>query len=367
MARNSQGIVDSFDVESVLAQHGNDGPKFTFIVPTDVAGSNESVSILTLKNQIREAKNYLIGSGMREADADSFLTPVTELLKDSSYWRLQSRSLAVFLAEGFFLTVRMPIELGDSLTIGETFHLLPFVPVLASDRKLYVLALAKNSVRLFTTTRNVIEELPLENIPASFDDVIDELPERVVDVRSGSAGTHGTPSFQGPDGDADLALLEKYIHAVGQAVGVRLGTARSQQLVLASVAEYLPLFTAACPYPAIFDGVIAGNPERALPDDLRSAAWQLVNNHEANREAQEHENAVSLAHAGRGSFDVAEIARAAAEGRIDTLFVPRDTAAITDESTRHRLNQAIIDTIATGGILRTLGVTDRDALAIFRY
>ena len=113
--------------------------------------------------------------------------------------------------------------------------------------------LAKNSVRLFDSTRNVIEELPLEDIPGSFDEVVEERPERVIDVRAGSAGTQGTPSYHGPDGDVDRQMTEEFIYAVGQAVGGRLGKARSQILVLAAVEEYLPIFKEFCPYPAIFD------------------------------------------------------------------------------------------------------------------
>ena len=71
----------------------------------------------------------------------------------------------MFVAAGFFQAVRLPIELAESLSIDEDFNILPLAPVLASDRKLYILVLAKNSVRLFDSTRNVIEELPLEDIP----------------------------------------------------------------------------------------------------------------------------------------------------------------------------------------------------------
>src|SRR5690606_15194596 len=123
----------------------------------------------------------------------------------------------VYLADDFFAPMRLPIELPANMTVGESFNVLPAAPVLASDRNIYILALARNGVRLFDSSRNVIEELPLKNIPASFDEVVDELPERVVDVRASAAGAHGVPSFQGPDGDADRALLEKFIHAVGQA------------------------------------------------------------------------------------------------------------------------------------------------------
>lgn len=367
MTRNSQGIVDSLDFSSVLEQQTTEGVKVTFTVQTDVTGQTDSKSVLTLKNLVRDAKNKLAEEGLAAAEAAEFLSPVTALLDDSSYWRLQSRGLIVFMANDFFLAVRVPIELSDGLTVGENFNLLPLAPVLASDRKLYVLALAKNGVRLFDSTRNVIEELPLENIPASFDEVIDELPERSVDVRAGAGGTDRAPIFQGAGGDIDRALLEKYIHAVGQGVGTRLGTARSQPLVLAAVAEYLPIFKSACPYPAVFDRVIPGNPERAEPDDLRSAAWQLINDQEISRETDEQDHARSLAHAGKGSFELADIVQAAEEGRVDTLYVPRGEGQLSDGDSKTLANQALLATLKTSGTLRTLGAMDSHCLATFRY
>ena len=181
MEHQSQGIVDALDFRTVLEHEDGHGTKFTFIVPTDVTGSGAKLSVLELKNQLREARTALTEQGKTEAEVTHFLSPVSDLLEDSSYWHLQSRSLVVFLTEGFFLPVRVPVQLPGRLTVGEHFDLLSLAAVLASDSKLYVLALTKNSVRLFNSTRNAIEELPLENIPSSFEEVIEELPERVVD------------------------------------------------------------------------------------------------------------------------------------------------------------------------------------------
>lgn len=367
MTQNSQGIVDSLDFSSVLNSARTDEPKLTFTLPTDVTGADAKLSALTLKNQLREAQTLLEARGLGPVEARALLDPVTALVEDSSFWRLQSRGLVVFAARGFHHVVRVPIQLQESLTIGERFNLLPLAPVLASDRKCYVLALAKNTVRLFDSTRNTIEELPLENIPASFDEVIEELPEKEVDMRAGAGAQGGAPISHGTGGNIDLMLLEKYIHAVGQAVGERLGTARSQPLVLAAVAEYLPIFKAACPYPAIFDGIVAGNPEHTLPDDLRSAAWKLLNDSETANEAEEEDRARSLAHNGRGAFDLAEIAKAAEEGRVATLFLPRDDLQIAADDTRALANRALIDTLNNSGVLRTLGVIDGEALATLRY
>ena len=367
MTHHSQGTVDTLDFGPVLERQGKGGVKITFTVHTEVSGQDDKLSMLTLKNQLKDAKTQLADAGLADGEIGALLAPVQELLEDSSYWRLQSRGLIVFAADGFFLPVRVPVELQDSLTIGDAFNLLPVASVLASDRRLYVLALTKNQVRLFDTSRNVIRELPLENVPASFDEVIDELPERVVDVRAGSGGTDRAPSYQGTTGDVSRMLLEKYIRAVGQAIGTRLGTARSQPLVLAAVAEYLPIFAAECPYPAIFDGVVAGNPEHLQPDELRSAAWHLVNESEAAHEAEEQDHARSLAHGGKGAFDLAEIAKAAEEGRVDTLFLPRGAQAAADPDAAALANWALIGTLTNKGTLRTLGEIDGDGLAVLRY
>lgn len=366
MTRSSQGVVDSLDLTEVL-EHPDGGTKFTFIIPTDVTGQTDERSILTLKNQLQVARDHLIEQGNRSVEVDSMLAPVEALLGDSSYWRLQSRSLVVYLADGFFRAIRVPLELPESLTISQRFNLLPLAPVLASDRKLYVFALSQNSIRLFDSSRNVIEELPLEDIPTSFEDVIDELPERTLDVSVRSAGVEGTPSFHGPDRDIDRTLLERFISVVAGHLDERLGTARSQLLVLAAVEEYLPIFRAASSYPAIFDHVIAGNPEHAHPDDLRSAAWALVAERETGLEDGERDKARSVAHGGKGAFDLVEIARAAEEGRVDTLFLPRDYTRFPDDESRALANRSLLATLRKSGTLRTIGELEYDGLATFRY
>lgn len=367
MAVRSQGVVDPLDFSEVLAADGIADPKLTLGLPTGVTNEKNERSALTLKNLVRQARVQLLQHDLSAAAADEILAPATALVSNLPYWRMQSRGLVVFAAPGFYKAVRVPIELQESVSISEQFNLLPLAPVLASDRKCYVLSLSKNAVRLFDSTRNTIEELPLENVPGSFDEVIDELPEKRLDVRAGVGGPGNAPIAHGSDADPQQVLLERYIRAVGQAIGKRLGTARSQPLVLAAVAEYLPIFQAACPYPAVFDGVIAGNPEQKQADELRSAAWRLLGKREAANEAADRDRARSIVHNGRGSFDLEEIAAAAAQGRVETLFLPRDDRQITAPEARELANRALIGTLRTSGTLRTLDSIEGDAIAVYRY
>src|SRR5699024_7601303 len=167
----------------------------------------------------------------------------------------------------------------------------------------------------------------------------------------------------------DSMLTEKFIRAVGKAVGAELGTARSQPLVLASVAEYLPIFRKASPYPAIHDQVIPGSPEHSQPEDLRSAAWRLINDSELARESVERDRAMSLVHNGKGSLDPAEIAHAGQEGRIDTLYLPRTGSRRQSSDAYALANDAGLSAVRTSGSPRTVGDEDgpAEALATFRY
>ena len=60
MTRHSQGIVDPLDFSSVLERQEQGGVTLTFTVSTDVTGSTDKVSALTLKNQVRDAKARLV-------------------------------------------------------------------------------------------------------------------------------------------------------------------------------------------------------------------------------------------------------------------------------------------------------------------
>lgn len=368
MTTNPQGIVDAFDFSQLVAAAAHEGPKVTITVPTEVRGTTGGTSAAVLTGLLKTAAAELAEQGLSRSEAAELLAPIEELAGDSSYWRRQSRGFAAFAAPGFHLAVRIPIEVEADLTVSDRFRVVPLVPLLENSGRAYVLALSKNSVRLFDATRNTIAQLPQGGIPTDFDAVVGELPEHQLQQRAvggGHAAFHG----HGGSDDTDSMLTEKFLRGVGEAVGAELGTARSQPLVLAAVAEYLPIFTAVCPYPVIHDEVIAGNPEHTSPDELRSQAWRLLAARTAAAEAEEAERALSLVHNGRGSLDLAEVAQAAGEGRVETLYLPRDARRLASPDAAALADAAVIDTVRTRGAVRTLGEWERadEVIATFRY
>lgn len=368
MTTNPQGIVDTLDIDRVVEMADRQGPKVSFYVPTEVQATTADKAATVLGNHLRTAAAGLVDAGMSEAEAETVLAPIRELTADSSYWRRQSRGLVAFAAPGFHQVTRIPIEVESSVVVADQFHVVPLASLLENTGKTYILALSKNSVRLFDATRNSIEQLPQGEIPGSFEEVVGELPEHQLQQRAVGAGRAAFHGHGGAD-ETNRMLTEKFLRAVGEAVGATLGTARSQPLVVASVAEYLPVFREVCAYPVIHDRVIAGNPERTTPDELRSEAWKLLGERSAAQQKDETERVLSRVHNDRGSFDPEQIARAASEGRVDTVYLPRDGRRRAAPAEASLADDALVATLRTRGSVRTLEPWQwpAEAIATFRH
>ncbi|WP_027019557.1 hypothetical protein [Corynebacterium sputi] len=366
MTSNPQGTVDPLDFSDVFTRGSEDGLKVTITVPTSPVGIDSDTYALILRAEIKKAHHELVDGGLSDHDAEAILAPASELVNDSSFWRLQSRGLIIFAAEGFHKAVRIPIEVAEDVYVGDQFKVLPLAPVLDANGRAFILALSKNKTRLYEATRNAIVELPLGKIPETFEDVIDEEFQQSLQQRSiggGDSAFYGT----GSAGESESKVNERWLKAVAKLVAEELGTG-GQPLVLASVAEYFSAFKDNCPYQDVHENVLAGNPEHTKPEELRSAVWRELEGSERSREAEERDNAMTEVFNGRGSTDPAEIANVAEVGRVDTIYLPRDVTQLKAQEVRVFANRALLATLRDSGTIRALDeFSDDEVFATYRY
>jgi hypothetical protein len=114
--------------------------------------------------------------------------------------------------------------------------------------------------------------------------------------------------------------LLRYFQQVDRGLHDVLRTERDP-LVLASVEYLWPIYRQANTYPHLLEQGIAGSPDRLTDPELHARAWALVQPHfqQAQRKAAALYD--QLAGTGRTAKDLAEVVRAASEGRIEVLFV----------------------------------------------
>jgi Bacterial archaeo-eukaryotic release factor family 3 len=205
------------------------------------------------------------------------------------------------------------------------FHVKPLLALLAAGHRFYVLALSQNQVRLLEGTPHGVQEAELTDVPRSLGDALkyDDLEKELGLHVAGRGGPGARAVFHGhgAGGEVDKALVERFLRQVDDGLREVL-KAETAPLVLAGVDYEQAMFRQLTRYPHVLGQGIGGNPEQLRPAELRERAWAIVEPVFARARLQAAERYEKAAGRGQGAAGaVAEVVRAALQGRVDTLLV----------------------------------------------
>lgn len=365
-------------------------------IPTHRSGEavTNGHDIILFKNQIQEVKNKLIQLGMSESQAKNFLKDAYDLIEDTGFWYHQSEGLAVFIADSFFQYYTLPFSFESSCAVtADGFHLKELIPALTGQAYYYVLALSLNHVRCFTATKHHIKEIALpEDMPDSYEKAMKLTEtEKILQFRSNASNAGGGTMYHGQGGgkdDRDESVLEEYLRRVEKAVYdiVKEGEA---PLVLVGTEEIKSLYGKANQYKHLAAKSVAGNPDGLKPKEIHEKTLPVVNDY-FQKELDTHIKRYNeLAGTGKASYDINTIVPAAANGRIEALFVAKGSQkwgkfVDNDQSVRVHdkyedgdvclVNKAAIDTLLNSGTTYVMekedlpeSRTDTEMVAVLRF
>ncbi len=370
-------------------------PWVSIFMPTHRPGAEGQQDPIRLKNLVRQAEERLVAFGLRSPDARKLLGQPHKLLADDLFWRDQQEGLALYCAPSSFRTYRLPLRFDETLVVGARPYVRPILPLFTTQCRFFVLAWSKQHLRLFSASRHAINELPLTGVPRSLEEAMkyDEFdkPRRARWVQPTGIGrtghAEGGAAFRGlgEESEGNKDNLLRYAQMVDRGLHGMLREERAPLLV-AAVDYLIPIYREANTYAHLLDHGLEGNPDTLKPEDLHRQAWRVVEPHFKAREEEAVARFTTLRGAGRTSRELRDIVPAAAEGRVETLWVARGVQAWgrydpTDSSVvlhdmphagdQEMLDLAAVQTILHGG---TVYPIDRmkvpgDALlaAIFRY
>lgn len=280
-------------------------------LPTDPVSTGEHER-LQLKNLAAAAARELHAQGVDKRDVAAIEDELQDLLDDVAIWRYMARSLAIFATPDFIATFRLPNHLQEHLQVADRFFLKPLLRSVTFPHMGYVLALSQNHVRLLEVLpEGAPFEVDVPDLPRDMDAVIaaEGAPGRAPKRRL--AGTEGTK-----------VRMAQFARRVNQALRpVLQGDA---PLVIASTEPMASIFRAACTYPELSEETLSGNPDSTPDADLAQQAREVLDRtYDRQLDAKlalfEERRAQS-----RAVSDLTEVARAAARGMVDTVFVDID-------------------------------------------
>lgn len=351
-----------------------DPSSVSIYVPTDPASAGQAERI-ELKNLATEAERQL-----RDQEADNFdvaeiAAAVADILDDETFWRYQARSLAVFITPETLRTFRLPNHLVSLVRVSDRFHLKPLLRSITFPRIAFLLVLAENSVRLLELAADIAPwVVTVPDLPVS------------------AAAAVGQPSIKGraprrkiQGSEGQKVRLGQYARQIDQALRPLL-SGLDVPLILAATQPIDSIYRSVNTYPYLVPTSISGNPEATSEADLASSALSILNQLRAEELQALQELYQTRQSDGRAVQDIADVARAATYGAVDTAFVDIDevipgsidesTGAVTFSAADDTASYGVVDEIArrvwlSGGrvlAVRRDDIPGQDSVAaILRY
>ncbi|GGO38909.1 hypothetical protein GCM10010991_36950 [Gemmobacter aquaticus] len=268
---------------------------------------------LALRSLAKEAVDQLSAAGVEKRSIWPIEAAVAEIEGDDAFWAHQANSLALFLTPDSLRSFRLPNRLTSMVEVSDRFHIKPLLRALTFPQDAYVLAIGMGAVRLI----EISPDLPPHPV------IVPDLPKDMASALGRRSHTERTGAGQSGESTSEHALMTRYARKVDQALRPVL-SGHERPLIIAAAEPMASVYRAVSSYPHTADEVIAGSADhtpdhelaaatRAVLDRLYTAEIAAFADLYAEREAQ-----------GRATSDIAQAARAATFGAVDTMIVDID-------------------------------------------
>ena len=307
-----------------IAKHSDD-ICISIFIPTQRAGQEvlENKNMKHLKSMWDQTEKDLRSRDVDPDQIEKMASPVKDLLADRYFWRHQSDGLAVFVADGFFKYLTLPVNFEAYRYISSEFYVKPLVPAMTSNAEFHILSVQLEDVKLYEASRYSIAPIDIEDItPQRLEEQVGfQFKEKTLQFRTQGQGGDQTQFHGHGDSQGDTKKeIKQYFRAVSNGIQDYLQNKNTPLIVYCQDNLY-PIYKDANTYNHMLDQNISGNPNDT---DLLGMHEKVVNEIEPflNKKRQEKLNKYEEFKKTESTSSVlTDIIPAIQQGKVDTLFI----------------------------------------------
>jgi hypothetical protein len=339
-------IPTAADIRALISARGT--ACVSIYLPTTPITPQAAGDRIALKNMAKEAVERLAAAGADKRLAADIAEHLDDLAEDDEFWRFQARSLAIFATPDNVRTFRVPNALQPLVMVSDRFHVKPLLRAVSFPNACRVLALAQRSVRLV----EVSHDLPAAAVPVA------GMPDDAGTAIRGTGLGGRRPLDRQPRAvETRKSQLRQFARRIDQALRPLLA-GDGLPLVLAAAEPLATIYRSVNTYPHLADQAIEGNPEALTDAELADRARPVLDALYRRRIADWRELYALREGQGRATTDIAQAARAATMGAVDSML------ADIDETTMGRIDDDGAVTFADAGDGTSYGLVDEIAARV---
>jgi len=303
-------------------------PCLSLYQPTHRRHPENQQDSIRFRNLVKELETSL-RQKYSAVEGGLLLEPFDALAHDDDFWNHTLDGLAVLGGPSLFRVFRLQRPVTELAVVADSFHTKPLRRFLQSVGRYQILGLSLRKIQLFEGNRDALDEIdPAPGVPRTLTEALGaELTEPHSTVAShGGVSGASTPTHHGHGSKKDEVDIdaERFFRAIDRAVLEHHSRPSGLPLILAALPEHHHLFHRVSHNPFLIAEGLTINPDALPIDELRERAWQVVEPQYQARLATLADEFAMAKSKGLGSDDLAQVAQAAAAGRVATLLIESD-------------------------------------------
>lgn len=294
--------------------------------PTHRQSPENQQDLIRYKNQIQKIEQSL-DKKYDTAEIEKRMQPFYELGENYDFWQHVGDGLAIFASADKCIIYKIERPVKEFTVVADSFHIKPLVRVFQSADRYHLLGLSRDNFSLFEGTRYQVSEVEL---PADLDETAkealgDKYVERVISSRESGNSKEITGNSEGTNQDVIQEVTKKFFRTVDHEIYERFTKPMQLPVYLVALDEHHNVFQDISKNPKLQETGIKKDYQALNFNELRDKAWHMLEPiylEKTKELVEQFENARAQ---DRGSDDVAQVARAASEGRIHRVLLDADT------------------------------------------
>lgn len=327
-----------------LAAHRAD-PTVSIYLPTTPVTRETEGDRIALKNLLKEAVTQMEAAGTPKRSIWPVEEAVTGVIEDDAFWAEQANSLAVFASPERLVTFRLPNRLTAMVEVSDRVHLKPLLRAVTFPHNAYVLAISVGHCRLIEVSADLPpHEVRVPDLPKTFNDAL------------GKRSHLETKTMGRSEAMSESALFNRYARVVDQALRPFLA-GHERPLIVAASEPLGSIYRSVSTYPHTAQKTIPGSADHTPDHEIATAARGILDGIYGDEIKALHALYATRSGQGRATTDIAQAARAATFGAIDTLVfdidetvhgtVDEEDGSVTFADTASAGNYGVVDEIAS--------------------